>query len=98
MKRILPFLVFLLSATQAFSQLVALDFDGVNDQVVVTGNTILSPTKITLETWMYAKNFNSSPCADCAPIIWHQGKGYRFGTGNTGGVNIQFLTEVQPSP
>jgi hypothetical protein len=91
MKRILPFLVFLLSATQAFSQLVALDFDGVNDQVVVTGNTILSPTKITLETWMYAKNFNSSPCADCAPIIWHQGKGYRFGTGNTGGVNIQFF-------
>jgi len=70
---------------------VALDFDGVNDQVVVTGNTILSPTKITLETWMYAKNFNSSPCADCAPIIWHQGKGYRFGTGNTGGVNIQFF-------
>ena len=57
MKRILPFFAIFLSVSQAFSQMVALDFDGVNDQVVVTGNTILSPTKITLETWMYAKNF-----------------------------------------
>lgn len=73
------------------AQMVALDFDGVNDQVVVTGTNALSPTKITLETWMYAKSFNSSPCADCAPIIWHQGKGYRFGTGNSAGLNIQFF-------
>lgn len=91
MKRILSILVSIFLTTSAFAQMVALDFDGVNDQVVVTGNSILCPTKITLETWMYAKNFNSSPCADCAPIIWHQGKGYRFGTGNTGGVNIQLF-------
>jgi hypothetical protein len=73
------------------AQLVALDFDGVNDQVVVSGSSALSPTKITLETWMYAKSFSSSPCADCAPIIWHQGKGYRFGTGNAAGLNIQLF-------
>lgn len=76
---------------QANAQLVAMDYDGVNDQVVVSGNSALCPTKITLETWMYAKSFSSSPCADCAPMIWHQGKGYRFGTGNTGGVNVQLF-------
>ena len=91
MKKILPIIAFLFSTTNVFSQVVALDFDGVNDQVVVTGTSSLCPTQITLETWMYAKNFNSSPCADCAPILWHQGKGYRFGTGNGGGVNIQLF-------
>ena len=91
MKKILPIIAFLFSTTQAFSQLVALNFDGVNDQVVVSGTSSLSPTQITLETWMYAKSFSSSPCADCAPIIWHQGKGYRFGTGNGAGVDVQFF-------
>jgi hypothetical protein len=91
MKKILPIIAFLFSTTQLFSQLVALNFDGVNDQVVVSGTSSLSPTQITLETWMYAKSFSSSPCADCAPIIWHQGKGYRFGTGNGGGVDVQFF-------
>lgn len=91
MKKILPIIAFLFSTTNVFSQVVALDFDGVNDQVVVTGTASLCPTKITLETWMYAKSFSSSPCADCAPIMWHQGKGYRFGTGNGGGVNIQLF-------
>ena len=91
MKKILPIIAFLFSTAPVFSQVVALDFDGVNDQVVVTGNSSLSPTKITLETWMYAKSFSSSPCADCAPIIWHQGKGYRFGTGNGAGVDVQFF-------
>ena len=91
MKKILPIIAFLFSISTAFSQVVALDFDGVNDQVVVTGNSSLSPTQITLETWMYAKSFSSSPCADCAPIIWHQGKGYRFGTGSGAGVDVQFF-------
>ena len=91
MKKILPIIAFLFSTTQLFSQLVALNFDGVNDQVVVSGTSSLSPTQITLETWMYAKSFSSSPCADCAPIIWHQGKGYRFGTGNGAGVDVQFF-------
>lgn len=91
MKKILPIIAFLFSTANAFSQVVALDFDGVNDQVVVSGTSSLCPTQITLETWMYAKSFSSSPCADCAPILWHQGKGYRFGTGNGGGVNVQFF-------
>jgi prepilin-type processing-associated H-X9-DG protein len=91
MKKILPVIAFLFSTANAFSQVVALDFDGVNDQVVVSGTSSLCPTQITLETWMYAKSFSSSPCADCAPILWHQGKGYRFGTGNGGGVNVQFF-------
>ena len=91
MKKILPIIACLFSTTHVFSQVVALDFDGVNDQVVVTGNSSLSPTQITLETWMYAKSFSSSPCANCAPIIWHQGGGYRFGTGNGGGIDVQFF-------
>ena len=93
MKKILPVIAFLFSTANAYSQMVALNFDGVNDQVVVTGSSSLSPTQITLETWMYAKSFSSSPCADCAPIIWHQGDGYRFGTGNGGGVDVQFLDQ-----
>lgn len=84
-------LLFAVAFGKLQAQMVALDFDGVNDQVVVSGNSALSPTKITLETWMYAKSFSSSPCADCAPIIWHQGKGYRFGTGNSAGLNIQLF-------
>ena len=90
MKKILPVIAFLFSTSTAFAQMVALNFDGVNDQVVVSGTSSLSPTQITLETWMYAKSFSSSPCANCAPIIFHQGEGYRFGTGNSGGVEIQF--------
>ena len=93
MKKILPVIAFLFSTANAYSQMVALNFDGVNDQVVVTGSSSLSPTQITLETWMYAKSFSSSPCADCAPIIWHQGEGYRFGTGNGGGVDVQFFDQ-----
>ncbi len=89
-KLLLIFLGFIFGQ-QANAQLVAMDYDGVNDQVVVSGNTALCPTKITLETWIYAKSFSSSPCADCAPLIWHQGKGYRFGTGNSGGVNVQLF-------
>jgi hypothetical protein len=89
MKKILPVIAFLFSTSTAFAQMVALNFDGVNDQVIVSGTSSLSPTQITLETWMYAKSFSSSPCADCAPIIWHQGEGYRFGTGNSGGVDVQ---------
>jgi len=91
MKKILPIIACIFATTHVFSQVVALDFDGANDQVVVTGNSSLSPTQITLETWMYATSFSSSPCANCAPIIWHQGKGYRFGTGNGGGIDVQFF-------
>lgn len=65
-KLLLIFLGFIFGQ-QANAQLVAMDYDGVNDQVVVSGNTALCPTKITLETWIYAKSFSSSPCADCAP-------------------------------
>ena len=72
------------------AQRTALHFDGVDDYVPVTGTTALnSMTRITLETWVYVDNFNSSPCGDCAPIIWNQGKAYRFGTGNGKQVNIQ---------
>lgn len=91
MKKLLPIIAFLFSIAPSFSQVVALNYDGSNDQVVVSGAAALSPTKITIETWMYAKSFTSSPCADCAPVVWHQGKGYRFGIGNTAFVNVQLF-------
>jgi hypothetical protein len=93
MKTKLPFILaaFLGSlAIQVNAQRTALHFDGVDDYVPITGTTALnSMTRITLETWIYVDNFSSSPCGDCAPIIWNQGKAYRFGTGNGKQVNVQ---------
>lgn len=90
MKQILLFICIVGCGNFAFSQVRALHFDGSNDQVVVSGTSKLNgPTKITLETWVYVKNFNTSPCADCAPIIWAQSGGYRFGTGNGKAVSLQ---------
>ncbi len=83
MKKILLFICIVGCGNFVFSQVRALHFDGSNDQVIVSGTSKLNgPTQITLETWVYVKNFNTSPCADCAPIIWAQSGGYRFGTGN----------------
>ena len=83
MKKILLFICIVGCGNFAFSQVRALHFDGSNDQVVVSGTSKLNGlTQMTLETWLYVSNFNTSPCADCAPIIWAQSGGYRFGTGN----------------
>jgi hypothetical protein len=77
------FIVLVIFSVNLFAQSGALYFDGVDDYIVVPGNSKLnSLNQITLETWLYSDNFNTSPCADCAPIIWNQGKAYRFGTGN----------------
>ena len=92
MKRLLPILCFLLQFQLSYAQRTALHFDGVDDYVLVAGNSKLSgPAKITCETWIYVTNFNSSPCGDCAPIIWQQDKAYRFGVGNTKAVHFQLL-------
>jgi len=92
MKRLLPIVCFLLQFQLTFAQRTALHFDGVDDYVLVAGNSKLSgPAKITCETWIYVTNFNSSPCGDCAPIIWQQDKAYRFGVGNTKAVHFQLL-------
>lgn len=89
MKKIYLFLCCMGCVNFAFSQVRALYFDGSNDQVIVSGTSKLNgPTKITLETWVYVKNFNTSPCGDCAPIIWAQSGGYRFGTGNGKAVSL----------
>jgi hypothetical protein len=88
-EKLLTFLAFLLLCNMGFSQRGALYFDGVDDYLVIKGNSKLNgPAHITIETWLYSGNFNSSPCADCAPIVWNQGKAYRFGTGNTRVVNF----------
>lgn len=77
------FSVLVIFSANLFAQSGALYFDGVDDYIVVPGTSKLnSLNHITLETWVYSDNFNTSPCADCAPIIWNQGKAYRFGTGN----------------
>ncbi len=92
MKKPLLILLFLLHCHLGFSQRTALHFDGVDDYVLVAGNSKLSgPAKITCESWIYVTNFNSSPCGDCAPIIWQQDKAYRFGVGNTKAVHFQLL-------
>lgn len=92
MKRLLLILCFLLQFQFSCAQRTALHFDGVDDYLLVAGNSKLSgPAKITCETWIYVTNFNSSPCGDCAPIIWQQDKAYRFGVGNTKAVHFQLM-------
>lgn len=89
MKNLSALLCVFLFASSGFAQKAALNFDGVNDYLPVTGTTKLNSLgKITLETWVYVTNFNSSPCNNCAPIIWNQNDGFRFGTGNTQKVYI----------
>jgi len=85
MKNILIALVLLLLTNNGFSQKTALNFDGVDDYILIPGTTKLNgPTKISLETWVWT-DYSSSPCADCAPIIWNQNtnSAYKLGTGNT---------------
>lgn len=92
MKKILPILLFLFQCQLGLAQRTALHFDGVDDYILVAGNSKVSgPAKITCESWIYVTNFNSSPCGDCAPIIWQQDKAYRFGVGNTKAVHFQLL-------
>lgn len=91
------FLVLLIISGNLLAQRGALYFDGTDDYIVVTGNSKLNGmTAITIETWLYSSNFNTSPCADCAPIIWNQGKAYRFGTGN--GRLVSFSLQNISSP
>jgi len=90
MKKILPLFIAVFTTVAAFGQNRAIHFDGIDDYIPITGHKDLSgPDYITLETWIYVDNFNSSPCANCAPIIWHQGNSYRFGTGNGAGLELQ---------
>lgn len=88
-EKLLTLLAFLFLCSAVSAQRSALYFDGVDDYLLVKGNSKLNgPARITIETWIYSSNFNTSPCADCAPIVWNQGKAYRFGTGNTRVVNF----------
>ena len=88
-KIILSLLTIVCVCNGILAQRGALFFDGVDDYLVITGNSKLNgPARITIETWLYTPSFNSSPCADCAPIVWNQGKAYRFGSGNTRVVNF----------
>ncbi len=92
MKKLFTVFCLLLAAKCSLAQRGALDFDGVDDYILITGTAKLNgPSKITLETWLYVTDFNTSPCADCAPIIWNQQKSYRFGTGNTQQVFVSLL-------
>ncbi len=89
MKKILPFLSFLIIGIQCFGQTTALHLDGVNDYVSISNQSSLNgPSKITIESWVYVDNFNSSPCGDCAPVVWQQDNSYRFGTGNGQGIHF----------
>ncbi len=79
----------LLVGGQLCAQSTALHFDGVDDYVEITGHTNLSgPKTITIESWINVDNFSSSPCSNCAPVVWHQGGSYRFGTGNARGLHF----------
>jgi len=91
MKKILPLFILIFSLNAVFAQNRALNFDGVDDYILVPGSSSLSPSKITCETWVYIKDFTTTPCGDCAPIIWHQGKAFRFGTGNGKIVHLQLF-------
>lgn len=91
MKKILLLILIFLTYNYSNAQNRALNFDGVDDYVLVPGSSALSPAKITCETWLNVSNFNTSPCGDCAPIIWHQGKAFRFGTGNGRIVHLQLM-------
>ena len=90
MKKLLLTITSLTIGSYLFAQATALHFDGVDDYVKITNHTDLSgPDKITLESWIYVDNFYSSPCGNCAPVIWHQGSSYRFGTGNGKGLHFE---------
>ncbi len=89
MKKKLLTCIALLVGGHLFAQSTALHFDGVDDYVKITGHTDLSgPKTITIESWINVDNFSSSPCSNCAPLVWHQGGSYRFGTGNARGLHF----------
>lgn len=89
MKKSLLFLIFYWAVSHVNAQNRALHFDGVNDYVELSNHTGLSgPKYITIESWIYVDNFNSSPCNVCAPVVWHQDDAYRFGTGNAKGIHF----------
>lgn len=89
MKKSLLFLMFYWAVSHVNAQNRALHFDGVDDYVEISSYTGLSgPKYITIESWIYVDNFNSSPCNVCAPVVWHQDDAYRFGTGNSKGVHF----------
>lgn len=84
MKKFLLLLISSVTLSNVFAQSTALHFDGTDDYVQIKGHKDLcGPKKITLETWIWVDNFNSSPCASCAPLIWQKDDIYRFGTGNS---------------
>ena len=90
MKKLLLAIASLTIGSYLFAQSTALHFDGVDDYVRISNHTGLSgPDNITLESWIYVDNFYSSPCGNCAPVIWHQGLSYRFGTGNGKGLHFE---------
>ena len=89
MRKLLLFLMFYWATIQLNAQNRALHFDGVNDYVEISNHTGLSgPKYITIESWIFVDNFNSSPCNVCAPVVWHQDDAYRFGTGNSKGIHF----------
>ncbi|MBS3913550.1 MAG: T9SS type A sorting domain-containing protein [Bacteroidetes bacterium] len=91
MKKLNLLLTILFAGSNIYAQ-TALNFDGINDHLPIKGTSKLNSLgKITLETWIYVTNFSTSPCADCAPIIWNQQNSYRFATGNTKKVIISIL-------
>ena len=84
MRKFLLLLISSVTLSNVFAQSTALHFDGTDDYVQIKGHKDLcGPKKITLETWIWVDNFNSSPCASCAPLIWQKDDIYRFGTGNS---------------
>lgn len=90
MKKLLLTITSLTIGSYLLAQSTALHLDGIDDYVKITNHTDLSgPKNITLETWVYVDNFYSSPCGNCAPVIWHQGSSYRFGTGNGKGLHFE---------
>jgi len=89
MKKLLLAILIGLVGLNGYGQTTALHFDGIDDYAVLPSSSKLNGlTKITIELWLLVTNHNSSPCPDCAPIVWHQQNSYRFGTGNTQKVNM----------
>lgn len=97
MKKNTCFLWLFVAANGLLAQKSALHFDGINDYIPIKGTSALNgPAKITIETWLYVTNPYSSPCNNCAPLVWNQQNSYRFGTGNTRNVNFSILNGTTP--
>lgn len=90
MKNTVLLIIAVFTAGSIFGQKTALNFDGLDDYIPVNSTTKLnSMSKITIETWLYVKDFSSAPCTNCWPIVWNQQNSYRFGTGSSG--TIEFI-------